>query len=233
MRKITTTCALLVTATCIATGSASAAPDSDQKPVNYTATSTDTSTIVTTDSGSLVVEEGVFKVKAANGTVLAGTELSFRVDNFVFPIAADISDRTATLTPKFDTEHAVYKPVALPYEDQAPWRTEYEREQAAWARLASTLTMGAGIGAMVGGIGGAAVGCVIGGVTLAALTGPLAMMFGVGPLAGCLMGAAAVGFLGTVAGQVFITAPIMILAAIQYFTTINSPAPKPAPAPAK
>ncbi|MFD6354244.1 hypothetical protein [Nocardia tengchongensis] len=236
MRKITTACALVLSAASLTTGMADAAPDSAQAPINFTTQSTDTSTIVHTDAGSLVVEDGVFKVKAANGTVVAGTELSFRVDNFVFPIAAEISDRKATLTPQFDTEHAVYKPVALPFEDQAPWKTEYEREQAAWNRLASTLTMGAGIGAMVGGIGGAAVGCLIGGATLGTVTGALTLMFGAlgGAAVGCIVGMATAGFLGTLAGQIFITAPVMILAAAQYFTTINAPAPKPAaPAPAK
>ncbi|MGW4126011.1 hypothetical protein [Nocardia sp. NPDC004711] len=36
---------------------------------------------------------------------------------------------------------------------------------------------------------------------------------------------AAVGFLGTLAGQLFVTTPAAILAAAQYFTTINQPIP--------
>ncbi len=82
------------------------------------------------------VDHGVFRIKAADGTVLAGHELSFRVDDFVFPIAADITGRTATI---------------------------------------------------------------------------------------------ALGALGTLAGQLLVTAPVAIMAAAQYFTTINQPMP-PAPA---
>jgi hypothetical protein len=38
----------------------------------------------------------------------------------------------------------------------------------------------------------------------------------------------AIGALGTLVGQLLVTAPIAILAAVQYFTTINSPFPAPA-----
>ncbi|MEU4418554.1 hypothetical protein [Nocardia salmonicida] len=218
----------------IAAGTSHAAPAVDES-INYTATTTKTETIIGTDAGSMVVEDGVFKIKAANGATVAGSELSFRVDEFVFPIAADISGRTATLTPQFDLAHATYKPVALPFEDKAPWKNEYDREQAAWSRLGSTISLGAAIAALVGGLGGAAVGCVLGGVAGVALTGPLSLMLGapVGAVGGCIAGALAIGSLGTIAGQLLITAPVAIMAAVQYFTTINSPMPNnPAPAPA-
>ncbi|WP_051178992.1 hypothetical protein [Nocardia concava] len=212
-------------------GTATAAPaDSDR--VYYTAALTDSGLNITTDAGTLVEDQGVFKVKAADGTVLAGTELSFRVDDFVFPITAAINGHNATLTPRFDRDHAVYQPVALPYENQAPWKNEYDRELAAWARLGTTMQTGAAIGTLVGGIGGAAVGCVLGGIagatvasaTLVGLFGP----FVPAAVLGCLGGIAVIGPLGTIAGQILITAPVTILAAIQYFTTINSPLPNTA-----
>ncbi|MBO0856439.1 MAG: hypothetical protein J2P18_22045, partial [Nocardia sp.] len=74
-----------------------------------------------------------------------------------------------------------------------------------------------------------------------AATGALLALFGAGPLAGCVVGASTVGFLGTLAGQLFVTAPVAIAALAQYFITTNqpfhpgsqnNPAPKPAPAPA-
>lgn len=36
----------------------------------------------------------------------------------------------------------------------------------------------------------------------------------------------ALGSLGTLAGTIFVTTPIAIMAAVQYFTAINQPAPK-------
>ncbi|MEV6770312.1 hypothetical protein AB0N05_16995 [Nocardia sp. NPDC051030] len=223
--------AALSTALGVTAGTSHAAPDTEgainAESINYTATTTEASTIINTDAGSMVVENGVFKIKAANGTTVAGTELNFRVDDFVFPIAADIAGNAATLTPQFDLAHATYKPVALPFEDKAPWKSEYDREVAAWSRMTGTISLGASIATLVGGIGGAGIGCLIGGATSALLTGALTAMFGAlpGAVVGCIAGMGAVGFLGTLAGQIFITAPIAILAAAQYFTTVNSPFP--------
>ncbi|WP_431955394.1 hypothetical protein [Nocardia lijiangensis] len=228
MRSTLATCALLTAALALGAAPAAAAPESDA--VGFSATATETSAVVTVDAGSMVVDDGTFEIHAADGTVLAGAELAFRVDDFVFPIAAEIAGRSATLTPRFDLAHATYRPVALPFEDQAPWKSEYEREQAAWSRMTSTISMGATIGTLVGGLGGAAVGCVLGGVagaavasaTIAGLFGPFIPAAAVG----CLGGIVAIGALGTVAGQLLVTAPVAVLAASQYFTTINTPFPK-------
>ncbi|WP_067687627.1 hypothetical protein [Nocardia jejuensis] len=222
--------AVMSSALAVSAGTAHAGPAQDAGAINFTSTNTETQTIIRTDAGSMLVEDGVFKVKAADGTTVAGTELSFRVDDFVFPVAADITDRTAVLTPQFDLAHAAYQPVALPFENSAPWKSEYDREQAAWSRMTSTIGMGATIGTLVGGLGGAAVGCLLGGATLATVTGALTAMFGAlgGAVLGCIVGMSVIGFLGTVAGQILVTAPVAILAAAQYFTTINQPFVAPA-----
>ncbi|MEU0503853.1 hypothetical protein [Nocardia sp. NPDC005998] len=230
MRKLAVVAALVTVATGVAAGTSGAAPDaseSDNGAINFTAEAVNDSSIIKTDAGSLVVEDGVFKIKAADGAVLAGTPLKFSIDDFEFPIAAQISDRTATLTPQIDREHAVYKPVALPYEDQAPWKTPYDREVAAWTRLTSTISAAATIGTLVGGLAGGAAGCVLGGIagatvasaTIVGLFGPFIPAAAIG----CLGGIIAIGALGTLAGQIFVTAPVAIGAAIQYFTTINQP----------
>lgn len=215
----------------VAGGTANAAPPAEEA-VNFTAHATDTQSIISIDSGSLVVEDNALKIKAADGTTLAGTPLNFRIDEFEFPIAAQINDRTATLTPQISVDKAVYKPVALPYEDKAPWKSEYEREVAAWTRLTSTISMGAAIGTLAGGLGGGALGCVLGGIagatvasaTIVGLFGPFVPAAAVG----CIGGILAVGAIGTLVGQIFVTAPVAIGAAIQYFTTINQPFTPPA-----
>ncbi|MRH85974.1 hypothetical protein GFY24_00580 [Nocardia sp. SYP-A9097] len=230
-KKFAATAALLIAALGVTAGSAGAAPEAaDAGVINYTSTNNEVNTIIRTDGGSMVVEDGVFKIKAANGTTVAGTELNFRVDDYVFPIAAQISDHTATLTPEFVADKAVYKPINLPYENQAPFKSEYDREQAAWKRMTDTISMGATIATLVGGMGGAAVGCLIGGATAGAVTGTLTLMFGAlgGAAVGCIVGMSVMGFMGTLAGQLFVTAPVAIMAAYNYFTTINQPfvAPK-------
>ncbi|APE34728.1 hypothetical protein BOX37_13075 [Nocardia mangyaensis] len=232
MRMITAGCTLLATVVVTTAQAGLATPQPADQGVNYTASVTEKSTIIATDAGDLAVEDGVFKIMAADGTVLAGTELRFRVDDFEFPIAAEIKDRTATLTPQFDMARAIYRPVALPFEDQAPWTTQYDREQAAFARMLGTINIGATIGGIVGGIGGGAVGCVLGGIagatvasaTIIGLFGPFIPAAAIG----CIGGIMAIGALGALAGQLLIAAPIAIMAVAQYFTTINQPMPTPA-----
>lgn len=235
MRKLAVVAALVTAVTGVVSGTAGAAPQAPAAgpgAVNFTAHATDTQSIISIDSGSLVVEDDQLKIKSPDGTVLAGTALRFRIDEFEFPIAADIAGLTATLTPQLDVARAVYKPVALPYEDKAPWKSEYEREVAAWTRLTSTISAGATIGTLVGGIAGGAVGCVLGGIagatvasaTIVGLFGP----FVPAAVIGCFGGIIAVGALGTLAGQLLVTAPVAVAAAIQYFQTINQPFVAPA-----
>ncbi|AYF79498.1 hypothetical protein D7D52_30205 [Nocardia yunnanensis] len=232
LNKFAVSAALVTTALGVTAGTVNAAPaPADPGVVHYTATAGERDLVIRTDAGSLVVNNGVLEIKAADGTTVAGTELSMRVDDYVFPIAADIHDRVVTLTPQLDTAHAVYQPVALPFENSAPWKSDYDREVAAWNRMSSTISMGATIGTLAGGLGGAALGCLAGAITGASLVtlgsvGVLAALFL--PLlgaagTGCVIGAGAVGFLGTLAGQLFVTAPVAIAAAVQYFTTINQP----------
>ncbi|MEU8895049.1 hypothetical protein [Nocardia sp. NPDC048505] len=229
MRKFAATSALLIAALGVTAGTVNAAPAETDAPINYTIDSTDTQSILSIDQGSIVAEDGALKIKDAAGNLVAGTPLIMKIDEFEFPIAADISGRTATLTPQLDMDKAVYKPVALPFENQAPWKTEYEREQAAFNRMKDTIAMGATIGTLVGGLGGAAVGCVLGGATGAVLSSALTALLGLpaGFLAGCIAGVLLVGALGTLAGQILVTAPVAIGAAIQYFATISAPAPVP------
>ncbi|MFD4430375.1 hypothetical protein [Nocardia sp. NPDC058497] len=232
MRKFAATSALLIAAMGVTAGAVNAAPNEAPAPINYTAEQVNGQSVITTDAGSLVAEDGAFKIKAADGTTVAATPLSFRLDDFEFPIAADISGNKAVLTPELDPAKAVYKPVALPFEDKAPWKSEYDREVAAFNRMKDTISVGASIGTLVGGLGGAAVGCVLGGIvgatvasaTIVGLFGP----FLPAAALGCIGGILAVGALGALAGQIFITAPVAIGAAIQYFATTTAPFTPPA-----
>ncbi|QIS08129.1 hypothetical protein [Nocardia arthritidis] len=229
IKKFAATSALLISAIGVTAGTVHAAPNDT---VNVNTSSDGTSTILKTDAGSLTVENGVFEIKSANGTVMAGTPLTFRVNDFEFPIAANISGNTATLTPQYDMAHATYKPVALPFEDVAPWKTPYDREQAAWNRMKDEISLAATVATVVGTVGGAAVGCVLGGIvgaTVAAAT--IVGLFGPfipAALVGCIGGAATAAPLGGIAANIVITAPVAIAAAAQYFTTINQPFVPPA-----
>ncbi|MFE2995372.1 hypothetical protein ACFXG4_10225 [Nocardia sp. NPDC059246] len=221
--RITTlvTAAALATATLTAaTATASAEPQAPsataaatpETGVNYDVTATDTAATISTDAGSLVTENGRFEIKAANGQVLAGIPLSFSIDGVDYPIEAAIDGHTATLTP-----------VAMPYQDEAPWRTRYEREQAAFQRASLQITTSAAGGAAVGTAIGGVIGCVGGAVVGGVVTGILAALFGAGPLAGCLAGIAIGAGIGAFAGALLVTAPVAVASLIQYFTTVNEP----------
>ncbi|WP_280509329.1 hypothetical protein [Nocardia farcinica] len=226
LHRLTAVAATVLTAVGLAVNTATAAP-ADAQPISFTAHATDTASIIEIDAGTLRVHDNQLQVTTADGRVVAATPLSFVLDDFTFPIAADIDGNRATLTPQLDPAEAVYTPVALPFEDKAPWKSEYDREQAAWSRMTSTISMGATVGTLVGGLGGGAVGCVLGGIvgatvasaTIVGLFGPFIPAAAVG----CLGGIVAVGALGTLAGQILVTAPVAVAAAVQYFTTVNQP----------
>ncbi|MBH0775627.1 hypothetical protein [Nocardia bovistercoris] len=203
-----------------------------EQSIGFSAHATDTASIISINAGSLVVADNVLRIETADGAVVAGAPLTFRVEEFEFPIDAAVSGREAVLTPRFDMDRAIYKPVALPHEDKAPWKNEYDREQAAWSRMTSTIGMGASLGTLIGGIAGGGIGCVLGGIagatvasaTIVGLFGP----FVPAAVVGCVGGIAAVGAIGTLIGQIAITAPVAIGAAIQYAVTTNQPFVAPA-----
>ncbi|MFE7723505.1 hypothetical protein ACFU44_31280 [Nocardia rhizosphaerihabitans] len=191
--------------------------------VNYTAYKDGNAAIITVDSGQLIVDSGQFQIRSNDGRILAGVPLEVNIDDIAFPVEVAIEGNSASLTPVIDPVRARYAPVALPFQDSAPWRSPYEREQAAWNRMVQTVTVGAAIGAIVGAVGSGLIGCLLGGVAGAALTGPLATLFGAGPLAGCLIGAGALAPIGMLAGSIMVGAPVAIGAFVQYQTTINEP----------
>ncbi|MEU6585605.1 hypothetical protein [Nocardia sp. NPDC046763] len=215
--KLIAVAALAAGALTVSAGASSAEPANPTAAtattgVNYHATNTGAAAVITIDAGSMVVEDNTFKIKADDGTVLAGVPLSVRIDDIDYPVEANIAGGTATLTP-----------VALPYQDEAPWRTRYEREQAAFSRAALQITSAAAAGAALGTAIGGAAGCIAGAFAGAVVTGILATLFGAGPLAGCLAGIPIGVGVGAFGGAILLTAPVAIASVIQYFTTINEP----------
>ncbi|MCP2279452.1 hypothetical protein SAMN04244553_1370 [Nocardia amikacinitolerans] len=227
VRKSVASAAIGVAALTVCAGTVHAEPLSvDVAPgVNYTAYQDGNTAVITVDAGQLIVDKGRFQIRADDGTVLAGVPLEFNVNNVAFPIDVQIDKHTARLTPSLDPARAEAKPVALPFQDQAPWKTPYDREVAAFSRMAATITVAGVVGGLVGAVGAGVIGCLVGGVTLAAATSPLAMMFGAGPVVGCLIGAGALAPVGALTGALFVGAPVATAAVIQYFTTINEPFP--------
>jgi len=178
-------------------------------PINFTAHATDTQSIINIDAGSMVVEDGAFKIKAANGDVVAGTPLTFRIDEFEFPMVADIADHTATLTPQIDMAkgHVTSRSPAL--RGQGPLQDEYDREVAAFKPHEGHHRHGRHHRHPRRGLGGgqsAACSAGIAGATVssAAIIGLFGAFIPAAAI-GCLGGIIAVGALGALAGQILIT----------------------------
>lgn len=228
--KFAATTAMLIAAIGVAAGTANADPSTHQAPlgldlfpgVHYSASDNGKTAVITTDAGKLTVENGAFEIKDSTGKVIAGTPLTLQNGDISLPITAKVSGNTAMLSP--NVSGAVYHPVDLPFQDSAPWKTPYDREQAAWNRLRDTVTTGSTVGAIVGAVAAGAIGCVAGGA-LGATGGFAFLAVGAipGAVIGCLGGAAAFAPIGTMAGLAFVAGPVAVAAAVQYFTTINAP----------
>ncbi|MFC9893082.1 hypothetical protein ACFVMC_05270 [Nocardia sp. NPDC127579] len=232
MRKFTATSALLIAALGVAAGTAHAEPAAAAPlPVNlsYEIDEKNGSLKLTTDSGSIVTENGRLAIKANNGAVMAGIPLATQIFDHEFPVAAtQVADRSVTLTPQLDEQHAVYKPVALPFEGQAEFKNEYEREKAAYSRMKDNIGLAATVAGLTTTVLGGLIGCVGGAALGTAASAPVAFLLGAGPVVGCIVGAAAgASFLGVV-GTILITAPIAVVEAVNYFGIINSPFVPPA-----
>ncbi|MET7339197.1 hypothetical protein [Nonomuraea sp. NPDC005650] len=71
----------------------------------------------------------------------------------------------------FDLAHALYQP----YQNTAPWKTPYDREQATWARMTSTISAGAAIRVTAGTVAGAGIaGATVAAASPVGLLGPFA-----------------------------------------------------------
>ncbi|NNH74106.1 hypothetical protein HLB23_30355 [Nocardia uniformis] len=230
MRKFAATSALLIAALGVTAGTVNAEPaaPAGPAPLNISYEFSEESVKLTSDLGSLAVEGNALLFKTTDGTTMASAPLQAQVDDFVFPIAADISGNSATLTPQFNMDQAVYKPVALPFEDQAAFKNEYEREKAAYSRMKDNIGMAATLAGLTTTVLGGVVGCGIGIVAGAAVTLPVALGGGSGPIIGCLLGAAAGASLIGIAGTILITAPVAVVEIVNYFGIINSPFVPPA-----
>ena len=174
--------------------------------IGYTARAVDGTAVITTDAGSLAIVDGQLQVLSHSGKVVAGVPLSYHLDDKVFPIGASISGNTAILTP------------VLPRHEAGAYKSQEDRDKAAFDNLRNQVGFGVTIGAIVGTVVGAAVGCLVGGV-VAAPTAVFTAIFG--PLAGCVAAGMVMAPVGALGGTLLVAAPVAVVSAIQYFTTVN------------
>ncbi|WP_207837491.1 hypothetical protein [Williamsia soli] len=200
--------AIFATAATVA-GLVTAAPANAAPPsadIGYTADVVGDHVVFETDLGSLRTSGNQFEIVDAAGNVAASIPLLYNLEDQQFPIIADITGNTATLTPvrdaasatKVDVSDSIRKQVA-----DGP-RTREERDLQALQTLGTYVSVAVTVGGLIGTIIGAGIGCVV--------SLPL-----------CLPGLVTGAGIGGVVGTIVAGGPTLVGAAIQYFNTISSP----------
>lgn len=210
---VSTVATVAMTAGFISATSAQAAPA--PADIGYQASVVGDHVVLTTDIGSLRTSGNQFEIVDASGKVVASIPLVYNLEDQQFPIIADITGRSATLTPvknpasatKVDVSDTVRHQVA-----DGP-QTRQERDTQALQTLGTYVTVSVAVGGLIGTIVGAAVGCLVGLIGL---------------IAGCIPGIVTGAGVGTILGTIAVGGPTLVGAFIQYFNTINSPFKPPA-----
>ncbi|MFE3292863.1 hypothetical protein [Rhodococcus sp. NPDC059234] len=223
IRKFTTTAILAIAATSIATGTAYAAPATSestqtsqnaQPSVNWTVTRAGDQVLVHTAAGSLSTEDNRLLVRDAEGTVVEAVPLTIAFDGMAYPISAQITGNTATLTA--DTGAAVPMPkVGALHDIDLP---------AAVGGVQPAISLTSAVGGFLGSATGLVGGCLLGATVAGVVSAPAAMLFGAGPLAGCIGGALLLGATSGLAGTAIGGLGSALANAPQFIQLLNQPA---------
>ncbi|GAA3024534.1 hypothetical protein GCM10010528_03150 [Gordonia defluvii] len=234
-KNLIATAALLTAALAVSgAGTAAAAPaDTKVKPVHYQISQTPQGAKITIKDGTLTVDGNDLNIRAQNGQSVAQLPLTWHLNDRARPIKAEVQGTTATLIPVRTGPGRPVTPVtrkvSLEQAKHSASESFTPRDQQELAAFSNRSTIGSFTSAAVGAAVGAGVGCIIGAVSAAALTLPIAMLLGAGPLGGCVAGAVLLAPAGAAAGLVFVGLPIILFSAFQYFSTIGEPCDPKAP----
>ncbi|MFJ9367062.1 hypothetical protein ACIRRA_21930 [Nocardia sp. NPDC101769] len=237
MRK-TTTAVLAATTLALATATANATPQpsDDNTAVHYEVTRQGDAAVLSISGGELQVAGDQLVLTGHDKQPVAAIPLTYRIDNTAYPIDARIDGATATLTPNKTAGQPVPSAQAVTNgqtitTDQAATQIAESftpRDTQALGVFAQRTTIGAAVSAVLGAVLGAGVGCLVGAAAGAVITSPvlaLLVPFVGATIAGCVLGAATLGAVGSMIGLVVAGGPITLFAAIQYFSTILAPCP--------
>ncbi|OBA40388.1 hypothetical protein A5780_07355 [Nocardia sp. 852002-20019_SCH5090214] len=234
MRK-STTAVLAATALALAAATANATPQPshDNTAVRYEVTRQGDAAVVTISGGELRLATDQLVLIDRDQQPVAAIPLTYRIDNTAYPIAVRIDGATATLIP----DKAGGQPVQAVTRDQIITTDQAAtqiaesftpRDAQALGVFAQRAAIAAAVSAVLGAVLGAGVGCLVGAAAGAAISSPvlaLLVPFVGATIAGCVLGAATLGAVGSMIGLVVAGGPITLFSAIQYFSTILAPCP--------
>ncbi|MFC4123348.1 hypothetical protein [Nocardia rhizosphaerae] len=225
------TAAMTALALCVGAGTGNAEPAPAQTEVRYEVSRSGDAAVVTTGDGKLRVVDDQLVLTTTDDVPVAALPLSYRMDDQLFPITAEIDGDTATLTPVRTGGTQVAAATDLVAPDAAAQQIAESftpRDQAALGVLAQRLGIGSAVAAIIGAVVGGGIGCLVGGAAGAVIASPVIVLLApwVGAtVAGCVLGAATLGAVGTMAGLITVGGPLALFSAYQYFSTILAPCP--------
>ncbi|MDG3012726.1 hypothetical protein G4X40_21540 [Rhodococcus sp. D2-41] len=226
IRKYAVTSALVIATVGAGTGLAQAAPPAASPAtasapaathtadgVGWSVTRTGQHVTVRTESGSLAVESGRLVVRDDRGTIVEAVPLALEHAGNLYPVAAHVDGRQATLaasrtpSPLSARLHQVDLPAAVGGVRDA---------------IGLTASVGGFLGAATGLVGG----CLLGATAAGVVSAPAALLFGAGPLAGCVGGALLVGTTASLAGTAVGGIGSALANAPQFIRLLNAPPAK-------
>ncbi|WP_345347415.1 hypothetical protein [Rhodococcus olei] len=217
MTKLAAVAAMTIASMGVVAGTAYAEPAADSaQPVGWNVSRDGDKVLVNTTAGSLSNEDNHLVVRDAGGNLVDSVPLAIAFDGTAHPISAQIDGRTAVLTADTSPEKAT--PVALPLQDiDLP---------AAVSSVKDNLSLTASVGGFVGAASGLVGGCLLGAAAAGVVSAPAAMLFGAGPLAGCIGGALLLGSGASLAGTAIGGLGALAANAQPFMTALNAPAKK-------
>ncbi|MFE3445158.1 hypothetical protein ACFXNW_19180 [Nocardia sp. NPDC059180] len=235
MKSAAATAVIAAAAVAVTTATAGAAPQPapPASEVRYEVTRNGDSAVVRIDGGKIEQIDSQLVVWDAADQPIAAIPLRYQIDDMAYPVAARIDGTTATLTPSRDggrRAEPVSQAQVITVEQAAEQVGELfvPRDAQALGVFAQRAAIGAAVSAVFGAVLGAGVGCLVGAAAGAAISSPLIALllpFVGATIAGCVLGMATLGAVGSMAGVVLAGGPITLFSAIQYFSTILAPCP--------
>lgn len=239
-RAATTTALVAAAFAAIAAGTGNAHADSGAAAtsvdvqimpgVRYTGDASDRSAQISTPFGSVTTSSGRYQIRDSSGHIVFGTpsagpdaaaNVPTAHDSSPAPAAGRLSEHVQATAP---TPDVALRPVDSGTVDTPAPADRAADLSAAEGAIATDFGLATGVGAMVGGVGGAVIGCPLGAVTggLVAVPTTLATLSLPAAALGCVLGAATVGGLGAVVGGAVVGAPVGIASAVQQYNTLHA-----------
>lgn len=212
IRTCAATAILVAASVAAGTSTVSAAPDSASSAVNYRAELIGPSVVTTLDNGAFEVaaDQRSVAVRDRSGQEIDSLPLTFTIDGQQLPLLRVISadGHTLTLTPDTTAlDRNALKPVASPVEDQL-----------AMNDMLNTISLGTSVGSLIGTALGAVTGIGVGVV----LAGASCLVLSLACVVTVLPTVTLVGAIGGLAGLILAGGPTAVVAAYNYFTTLNA-----------